>query len=412
MSYRDKETAAIGVNIKQRRVLENAMHSLSLEESRSLKLLEINHRIVKVNYRRLKDKVSRISSFLTAKEIEVLSDMEARGQLKPVYRAPISSSSLKITSAEKCLKLMSSRPRTSVSIATEGFRLEDPRFTSRSRSVAGLSTDFHTDDHRTTLSMVDSTSGAQTAFETAIASRNNGSPKFAQATIRPLTSQCDQSSGTIAIPLLAGSRERARTAPVVKSHTPYNCHEKPGKEVRTLNSVIGMTSRPRSKSVVSIDSNIGADIYHERKAEMLKQETVKVDELTSRKNKFLKTVKDYIEKSKTKLSVSPAPKLSQAWQAITPEALLAAELEQATKEAKRSHRKKKKEEFSRLTEAEYKKRVSRSWQNVSKCRYLRVPADKQDVTGYNTLVKDQLLLLNSLKSTRQISFTEVLTQAN
>lgn len=410
MSYRDKETAAIGVNIKQRRVLENRMHSLSLEESRSLKLLDINHRIVKVNYRRLKDKVSRISSFLTAEEIEVLSDMEARGQLKPVHRVPVSSSSLKIATAEKCLKLGSSRPRTSASMTTEGFRRENPRFASRSRSLAGLSTDFHTDDHRTTPSMIGRTSRPQTAFETAMGSLNNCSPKFAQATVRPMTSQCVQSSK--AIPLFTGSRERARTAPVVKSHTPYSCHEKPGKEVRTLHSVIGMTSRPRSRSVVSIDSNLGADVYQERKVEMLKQESVKVNELTSRKNKFLKTVKDYIEKSKTKLPVTPAPKLSSAWKAITPEALLAAELEQATKEAKRSYRKKKKEEFTRLTEAEYKKRVSRSWQNVSKCRYLRVPANEQDLTGFNTLVKDQLQLLNSLKNTRQISFTQVLTQAN
>ena len=61
--------AAVTYNMKEDRCLEKSMQTLNLERSYSMKLLQLDHRIVKVNYKRLKDKVSRIRSYLSVEEI-------------------------------------------------------------------------------------------------------------------------------------------------------------------------------------------------------------------------------------------------------------------------------------------------------------------------------------------------------
>lgn len=81
---RDKEMAAVTYNMKEDRCLEKSMQTLNLERSYSMKLLQLDHRIVKVNYKRLKDKVSRIRSYLSVEEINEMKQLEAEGKIKPL----------------------------------------------------------------------------------------------------------------------------------------------------------------------------------------------------------------------------------------------------------------------------------------------------------------------------------------
>ena len=66
---REREVVAVAFNQKEQRVLEKSLATLRLEASYSLKLLDLHNRTVKVHFRQMKDKVSRIKSHLAPDEI-------------------------------------------------------------------------------------------------------------------------------------------------------------------------------------------------------------------------------------------------------------------------------------------------------------------------------------------------------
>lgn len=67
---RERELVAVAFNQKEQRVLEKSIATIKLEASYSLKLLDLSNRTVKVHFRQLKDRVSRIKSYLTPEEIQ------------------------------------------------------------------------------------------------------------------------------------------------------------------------------------------------------------------------------------------------------------------------------------------------------------------------------------------------------
>lgn len=101
-----KELTATIVNLKEARILEKAVQTLSLEKSYSAKLLDLNSKMVKFNYSRLKNNVNKIKSNLKPEEINVMKSLEAKGQFKAEHpRMCSSSSSTKIAAAHKRLNL-------------------------------------------------------------------------------------------------------------------------------------------------------------------------------------------------------------------------------------------------------------------------------------------------------------------
>ena len=107
-----KELTAVIVNLKEARFLEKSVQTLSLEESYASKLLDLNSKVVKFNYRRLKNNVNKIQSYLKPEEIKTMKSLEVEGRFNSAHpRICSSSSSTKIAAARRRLNLNSYRRR-------------------------------------------------------------------------------------------------------------------------------------------------------------------------------------------------------------------------------------------------------------------------------------------------------------
>ncbi|KAL8582322.1 hypothetical protein ACOMHN_037079 [Nucella lapillus] len=149
---REKEVVAIAFNQKEQRVLEKSLATISLEATYSLKLLDLHNRTVKVHFRQMKDKVSRIKSHLEPDEIHELSRLEAEGKLQPMYPAVSLGSALKIAAAARRLhsshraggprgppRAKSAIPRVSLPDSSRGpAGPPPPGVLKRSNSVTGV----------------------------------------------------------------------------------------------------------------------------------------------------------------------------------------------------------------------------------------------------------------------------------
>nr|KAG5695515.1 hypothetical protein BaRGS_008018 [Batillaria attramentaria] len=102
---------AVAFNQKEQRVLEKSLSTLRLEQDYSLKLLDLHNRTVKVHFRQMKDRVSRIKSYLTPEEISKLRQLEAEGKLRPMYPPVCLGNAMKIAAAAR--RLNSSHGRRS-----------------------------------------------------------------------------------------------------------------------------------------------------------------------------------------------------------------------------------------------------------------------------------------------------------
>lgn len=106
MTSSSKELTAIIVNLKEARILDKAVQTLSLEESYAAKLLDLNSKMVKFNYKRLKNNVNKIKTYLKPEEISAMRSLEVEGKFKAEHpRICSSSSSTKIAAAHKRLNL-------------------------------------------------------------------------------------------------------------------------------------------------------------------------------------------------------------------------------------------------------------------------------------------------------------------
>ncbi|KAL8582314.1 hypothetical protein ACOMHN_037071 [Nucella lapillus] len=149
---REKEVVAIAFNQKEQRVLEKSLATISLEATYSLKLLDLHNRTVKVHFRQMKDKVSRIKSHLEPEEIHELRRLEAEGKLQPMYPAVSLGSALKIAAAARRLhssnraggprgppRAKSAMPRVSLPDPSRGpAGPPPPGVLKRSNSVTGV----------------------------------------------------------------------------------------------------------------------------------------------------------------------------------------------------------------------------------------------------------------------------------
>lgn len=101
-----KETTAVKMNLKEARVLDKSVQTLSLEEHYQSKLRDLDKKMVKFNYGRLKSNVNRIKSHLQPQVICQFRDLDAQGKFKAEHPMSCSSTnSTKISAARKRLKL-------------------------------------------------------------------------------------------------------------------------------------------------------------------------------------------------------------------------------------------------------------------------------------------------------------------
>lgn len=99
-----KEMTAVINNLKESRVLDKGIDTLTLEESYSVKLLDLSTKMVNLQYNRLQANVSKIRTHLRPEHIASMRTLELEGKFKAESPIVASSSESKIAAAAKRLK--------------------------------------------------------------------------------------------------------------------------------------------------------------------------------------------------------------------------------------------------------------------------------------------------------------------
>lgn len=417
----DKEVAAVTFNMKEQRCLEKSLQTLTLEKTYSLKLLDLDHRIIKVNYRRLKDKVSRIKSNLSADEISDLRQLEADGKLRPAYNSVNISGALKIAAASRRLKFQrplrdrasSAHPR--LTGRHEGHNHAPPSLPGlcRSNSVTGVFIDAPASDvtrRRMSVDVIPNNDklrplSAFTIGQSNVHERNGDGLKK-----RPATSSCvgfDKAKLNVSRPTTGVSCNGISNG---HTHSPFSSHSQAEKDARAPSASLSRRPSRESKSMYpsddSIDSNLGDDLYEERRQELLEEELARTEELELRKEEFLQNINDYLRRTnppeqEEDVTLAKAESLKS---------LIVSERVASAKNGKRlTKRRQMKVDFDQtptfLPEADYRRRLFNLWADMNRCRYLRVPEELIDLSGIQTLAKDQMLLFEVLRQAEQESLT-------
>ncbi|KAI0226144.1 hypothetical protein LSAT2_023177 [Lamellibrachia satsuma] len=110
----DKEVKAFAANVKEDRLLQKSLETLQLEESFSMKLLQLNYKQLRLDQKRLRTRINKIRSYLRPDEIVQLRALELDGKLERLCQSVHVSSSIQIAAAAKRLKLGAGmrRPKT------------------------------------------------------------------------------------------------------------------------------------------------------------------------------------------------------------------------------------------------------------------------------------------------------------
>ena len=103
----DKQTQAVIFNFKEQRRLEKAIQALKIEEAYAVSLINLDGKVLKIGYKRLKDRVAKTKSHLTPDQINEMKKLEEEGKVPE--RVVKMESEVRIAAAEKRLKLWSAK---------------------------------------------------------------------------------------------------------------------------------------------------------------------------------------------------------------------------------------------------------------------------------------------------------------
>lgn len=149
---------------------------------------------------------------------------------------------------------------------------------------------------------------------------------------------------------------------------------------------------------VLLYSNLGEDIYEEHRLELLEEESLRAAVLEERTRMFLREVEEFLRKN------PPLQSSKTTFQNSNPASFPD---KPSTVDSTKSSRRRKFQKRNQISETEltpthvsepqYKERLSTLWKGMNKCRYLRLPDDKLDMSGINTLAKDQMKFFEVLR---------------
>lgn len=405
----EKVVKAMTLNQNEDRILAKTFGTLALEKEFSKKVLNLQMRTVKNNFRNLKEKVSRIKSNLTPEEILYLRELDAEGKLKPMTTFNLNAA-MKIAAAARRLKLDPDRKHKSRSAGMQRLYRENtapakllhnrPATTNnmkRSNSVTGVFIDAPEPDTSVRRSSID---GGITlrplSANVNVTAEEQGHSVNEKTAGRPSTS-----AG------LAIDREKSRVSfrtASTASQIPYSSHSMGDKD----NS--GRQVNDRKLSFITsvddvIENNLGGDLFEDRRQELINEEQLFYSTLERKKDHFLDRVDNYL-KDNPPVEFNIQPNL--ALEKIARENILTEEEEEEEEQSHTSHlpanvRRQIKRQFeierTFTTEEEYMQKGNDLWKDMNKTRYLRVPDEKLDFTGVVTLAKDQMKLYELLRST-------------
>ncbi|KAK6188495.1 hypothetical protein SNE40_004658 [Patella caerulea] len=367
-----KEVGAVTYNLKEQRYLEKSIQSLSIEQNYSLKLLELNHRVLRVNHRKLKDRVNRIKSNLSIEDIVELRHQESVGRFKPVANCLNLGSASKIAAASRRLNLGSVSDRPDVSQKYYKKLPKSAPFQSRRYSVSG---EFASKRDDIDISGGPSTSVGITP-EIIVMAPTKSFMKEQDNAIeqRPHTTDVSIRNRRSS---LRPSTQSYSANHHCSNHSLFSSHSALEKELKCPSRASSIQKLP---TVVddSIESNLGENLFEERRQDMLYLEAINSDILKKRQEVFLQEVENYLKHSK-------AAGISESDLADTED------VDGATQPEEKGSR--RRVGFDGRPPAEiYKERLLNLWKGLNKCRYLRVPDSVMDLSGITTLARDQFQL--------------------
>ncbi|KAK0051291.1 hypothetical protein Bpfe_019237 [Biomphalaria pfeifferi] len=408
----DREMSAVMYNLKEQRVLEKSLQTLDLEQSYAIRLLELDNRIIKVKYKKLKEKVSKIKSYLEPDDINELQSLEGQGKLKPLY-GDCSGSAIKIAAASRRLNLGNSRASSRRSV-----RSALPRIT------------FHSDESdlrcRTAPERIQRSNSVTGVFIEAPVQRlklerpaTAFTPQNFNVVNRSPTPKPSSGSEVLRDEDNANHEESKKRNMVVKEtalnsgrssisrslsasqHHQFSSHV-------TNDARAGLSTAPaqynRSRryshmSNDSIESNLGVNIYQERRQELLEEENQRAATLEKRTKHFLQNVDTFLQKN---IPLLPAQIENESLSHSTDIKANSKDPYSSDLTTVKYHRRRGMGvEFddtpTYFPESNYKEKLMTLWKDMNKCRYLRVPDEKIDLSGINTLVKDQMKMFEKLK---------------
>lgn len=289
-----KELTAIIVNLKEARVLEKSVQTLSLEESYASKLLDLNSKMVKFNYRRLKNNVGKIQSYLKPEEVSTMKSLEDEGRFRSIHpRICSSSSSTKIAAARRRLNLNSYRraqsamPRISQAQAEEQSIIEEEKPKKLSDKEAHFPCPKRLRPKTTTFC-----SSARESID-----NTDNSPRKEQALPIPRSpapptprSPRPKSTAFILERITRAQKANKMQAPQVI----FSCHDEKPPE--------GATDAKGNKFVLDA---FGPNPYEERRQKLLNRETETFQNLGQKKTGFVSDLNEFVEKNPCIVDVHP-----------------------------------------------------------------------------------------------------------
>ena len=158
-------------------------------------------------------------------------------------------------------------------------------------------------------------------------------------------------------------------------------------------------------------SNLGESSHEERRQELLEEEGVRAATLDQRTKIFLRDVDEYLIRNPP-LQPSYVAFENMLQEPSRRDSMMEPATSQVGLDTKANGRSVR-FQFRRgeampgeeqdttptfFPEAQYKERLMGLWKDMNRCRYLRVPDEKIDLSGINTLAKDQMKMFDVLRS--------------
>lgn len=351
------------VNLKEARILDKAVQTLSLEESYATKLLDLNNKMVRFRYGRLKSGVGKIKSNLRPEDIAALRTLEVEGRFKPETPTVSSSSCSKIAAAARRLKLNSYR-RTS----SAAPRLEKPRQTAAEPRDDQKPMEPATTQQRMQRRLSRRGSIMSDQLEMAAVLCKKTRPHTTKPVVD--TSVLDYRSRTAPAapdrPNTALILEKIATAQKARKNlnkqTSYSCHDERGE---------------LGAKATTTDDVFGPNPYDVRRRKLLEGENQTCIYLNKRQQDFLGRTATFVEENPSIVDMQ----LPEA----TEEIILKIDSMAARPGSARVRGRSAKSIADRIDSA-----LLKQFAELRKTRYLRLDEKELDSSGVKTLVKDQL----------------------
>ena len=354
---------AIVVNLKEQRCLQKCLQTIDMEQTYATKILDLDHRILKIYFKRLKEKVSRIRSNLSTEEILYLKKLETEGKLKASYIPVASNSSLKIAAAYRRLKLQPICEQHSSKTVSHQEISE--------KSDIKLDSLIHFDeDQEVVYKPIKSLS---TAGETQNSNKSYQKNKRKVGQIgRPLTSSLAKERHNIYQPLRRPSTAPLSARALFSSHSGKD--EFVGDEDHCREDMSSQWSRD-----CDIGSNLGENLYEEKRKERLQFEVNKGKMLDRKTKDFLDHLNQFVSCPLRKSNSENSADKTAFLQKSAPDRSV-----QSTKSLSFDFNQ------NGVSRDEYQEELMSRWKDLSKCRYLRVADELLDLSGVVNLAKDQM----------------------